>query len=87
MTKDGRVKIYTWTPQEFREMLERNGLRVEKIVGKVVTMPLRIRQEFFMEKKHPEELVNKILHFELELCEKPDALALAGHMQAIAFKL
>jgi ubiquinone/menaquinone biosynthesis C-methylase UbiE len=87
MTKDGKVKIYTWTPQEFREMLKRNGLRVEKIVGKVVTMPLRIRQEFFMEKKHPEELVNKILQFELALCEKPDALALAGHLQATAFKL
>jgi len=87
MTKDGKVKIYTWTPQEFREMLERNGLHVEKMVGKVVTMPLRVRQEFFMEKKHPEDLVNKILQFELALCEKPDALALAGHLQAIAFKL
>ena len=87
MTKDGKVKIYTWTPQEFRTMLERNGLRVEKIVGKVVTMPLRVRQEFFMEKKHSEDLVNKILQFELALCEKPDTLALAGHLQAIAFKL
>jgi ubiquinone/menaquinone biosynthesis C-methylase UbiE len=87
MTKDGKVKIYTWTPQEFREMLERNGLRVEKMVGKVVTMPLRVRQEFFMEKKHPEDLVNKLLQFELALCEKPDALALAGHLHAIAFKL
>jgi ubiquinone/menaquinone biosynthesis C-methylase UbiE len=87
MTKDGKVKIYTWTPQEFRDMLERNGLRVEKMVGKVATMPLRVRQEFFMEKKHPKELFNKLLQFELELCEKPDALALAGHLQATAFKL
>jgi ubiquinone/menaquinone biosynthesis C-methylase UbiE len=86
-TKDGKVKIFTWTPHEFREILERNGLRVEKIVGKVATMPLRIRQEFFLEKKPPEELVNKIVQFELELCEKPDALALAGHLQATAFKL
>jgi len=79
MTKDGKVKIYTWTPEEFRTMLER--------MGKVVTMPLRVRQEFFMEKKHSEDLVNKILQFELALCEKPDTLALAGHLQAIAFKL
>jgi len=57
------------------------------MVGKVVTMPLRVRQEFFMEKKHSEDLVNKILQFELALCEKPDTLALAGHLQAIAFKL
>ena len=47
MSKDGKVKIYTWTPQEFREMLEWNGLRVEKLVGKMVTMPLRVRQEFY----------------------------------------
>jgi len=87
MTKDGKIKILTWTPKEFRTMLERNGLHVEKIVGKVATMPLRVRQEFFMEKKHPEDLVNKILQFELALCEKPDALALSGHLQAIAFKL
>jgi len=87
MTNDGKVKIYTWTPQEFREILERNGLRVEKMVGKVATMPLRVRQEFFMEKKHPEELCNKLLQFELALCEKPDALALAGHLHAVAFKL
>jgi len=87
MTEDGKVKIYTWTPNEFREMLERNGLSVEKIIGKVATMPLRVRQEFFMEKKHPEEIVNKLLQFELALCEKTDALALAGHLHAIAFKL
>jgi len=87
MTKDGKVKVYTWTPQEFREMLERNGLRVEKMVGKVATMPLRVRQEFFMEKNHPKELYDKLLQFELALCEKPDALALAGHLQATAFKL
>jgi hypothetical protein len=62
-------------------------LRVEKMVGKVATMPLRVRQEFFMEKKHPGELFNKILQFELALCEKPDALALAGHLQATVFKL
>jgi ubiquinone/menaquinone biosynthesis C-methylase UbiE len=87
MTKDGKIKFYTWTPQEFREMLERNDLRVEKIVGKMATMPLRVRQEFFMEKKHPKVLFNELLRFELALCEKTDALSLAGHLQAIAFKI
>jgi ubiquinone/menaquinone biosynthesis C-methylase UbiE len=87
MTKHGKVKIYTWTPNEFRRMLERNGFHVEKIVGKGATMPLRISKELFMKKKYPEDLFNKILQFELTLCEKPDALALAGHLQAIAYKL
>ena len=87
MTKDDKVKIYAWTPEEFRTMLERNGLHVEKIVGKVVTMPLRIKEETYLKKKYPEDLFNEILQFELALCEKPDTLALAGHLQAIAFKL
>jgi len=86
MTEDGTVKIYTWTPDEFRAMLERNGFHIEKIVGKVITMPLRIRKETFLQKEYPEDLFDKILQFELALCEKPDALALAGHLQAIARK-
>ena len=86
MTENGEVKIYTWTPDEFRTMLERNGLHVENIVGKGVTMPLRISKELFMKKDYPDDLFNKLLQFELTLCEKPDALALAGHLQAITYK-
>lgn len=86
MTKNGKVKIYTWTPNEFREMLERNGLNVEKIIGKGFTMPLRISKNLFMKKEYPEDLFNNILQFELNLCEEQDALALAGHFQAIAYK-
>lgn len=86
MMKHGRVKIHTWTPDELQEMLERNGFHVEKIVGKVVTMPLRISKELFMRKDYSEDLLRKILQFELSLCEKRDALGLAGHLQAIAYK-
>jgi len=87
MTEDGLVKIYTWAPDEFRRMLERNGFWVKQIVGKVVTMPLRIRKEFYLQREYSEELFNKILQLELSLCEKPDALALAGHLQAIVRKM
>jgi hypothetical protein len=86
MTEDGKVTIYTWTPDEFRNLLEGSGFRVEKIVGKGVTMPLRIKKEFFTQKEYPDALFNKLFEFELSICEKPDALGLAGHMQAIAFK-
>lgn len=86
MTKRGKVKIYTWTPNEFRTLLEKNGFQVEKIVGKGVTMPLRVSKELFVKKEYSEDLFNKILQFELALCEKTDALALTGHMQAIAHK-
>jgi len=87
MTEDGKVKIYTWTPDEFSAMLERNNLRVEKMIGKVSTMPLRIRKETYVQKKYPPELFDKLLEFELAVCEKSDALALAGHLQAIARKI
>jgi len=86
MTENDEVKIYTWTPNEFQDMLKRNGFHVEKIIGKGMTMPLRISKDVFMKKKYSESLFNGILHLELALCDKPDALALAGHMQAIAHK-
>lgn len=57
-----------------------------KDIGKGVTMPLRISKELFMKKDYSEDLLNKILQFGLALCEKTDALALAGHMQAIVYK-
>lgn len=86
MTKEGKVKVYTWTPDELRAVLERNGFIIEKIIGKGVTMPLRISKELFMKKEYPEDLRKKILQLELALCEKQDALALAGILQAIAYK-
>lgn len=87
MTKDGRVKIHTWTPDEFRSMLERNGFEVQKIIGKGATIPLRMTEEIYSKKDCPEDLLEKILQLEFALCERSDALALAGHMQAIAIKV
>ena len=86
MTQDNKVKVFTWTPDEFRSMLEGHGFHIEKIIGKGITMPLRISNELFTRKKYSEDLFNSILQFELALCDKPDALALAGHIQAIAHK-
>lgn len=86
MTQDGRVSIHTYTPDAFRTLLERNGFLVEKIVGKGMSMPIRISKDLFTKKDYSEELFGKILEFEFALCEKQDALALAGHLQAIAHK-
>ncbi len=86
MPENKEVKIYAWTPDEFRKMLERNGFIVEKIVGKVTTMPLRISRELFAKKGRSRSLYDRILEFELALCEQPDALALADDLQAIARK-
>lgn len=84
MTKEGGINVHTWTPDEFRAMLEKNGFVIEKIIGKGVTMPLRISKDLFMQKEYPEDLYDSILQLELALCERQDALALAGILQAIA---
>jgi len=86
MIEDGSVEVYSWTPNEFQTMLERNGLTVDKIIGKVVTMPLRINRDFYWKKDFSQDLFNKIVEIELAFCERHDALALAGHMQAITRK-
>lgn len=86
LSENGQVNVYTWTPDEFRTMLQEAGFRVEKIIGKVVTMPLRIRKETYARSDYPQDLYDKILEFELAMCERPDALGLAGHFQAIARK-
>lgn len=85
--KLGNMEVFTVTPNEFKEILEANKLRVEKIIGKGITMPLRIPPNIFFKKEYSVEFFNKILQIELALCEKSDALGLAGHLQAIARKL
>lgn len=87
LSEDEQVKVYTWAPEEFRKMLEENGLHVEKIIGKVITMPIRIRKEKYMQSTYTQDLYDRILQLELDLCEKPDALGLAGHLQAITRKI
>jgi len=75
------------TPNEFRELLKRNVLKIEKIIGKGITMPLRIPSKTYSKKKYSQEQLDKILQIEFALCEKTDALGLAGHLQAIAYKM
>lgn len=79
--------VHLITPDEFKKLLEKNGLRVEKIIGKCMTMPLRIAPDVYFRTDYSDDLFDKILRIELTLCEKPDALGLAGHLQAIAYKL
>jgi ubiquinone/menaquinone biosynthesis C-methylase UbiE len=80
------IKIHTLTPDEFRNLLERNGLNVERMVCKLATMPLRLNPQFMMKTNTPEEIVSSVLELELAFSECPDAVALGGHIQAIARK-
>jgi hypothetical protein len=74
------------TPKEFRDILEFNGLKIEKTIGKGVSMPLRISPDIYSKEEYTTEFFKAILQIELALCES-DALNVAGHLQAIARKL
>jgi ubiquinone/menaquinone biosynthesis C-methylase UbiE len=82
----GLLKVYPLSPEEFRLLLEKSGVRVDKIIGKGVTMPMALPQERFWTKDYSKDFFDRVLKIELNLCEKPDALALAGHFQAIGYK-
>lgn len=86
LSEDPPIKIHTLTPDEFRDLLERNHLTVKKMVCKGATMPLRFSQQFMMKTDVPDETVAEILQLELALSEQPDTIALGGHIQAIARK-
>jgi ubiquinone/menaquinone biosynthesis C-methylase UbiE len=84
--KLGNLQVNALTPKEFRDLLEINGLRVEKIIGKGVTMPLRISPDVYFKKEYATEFFKTILQIELSLCET-DTLTVAGHLQAVVRKL
>jgi ubiquinone/menaquinone biosynthesis C-methylase UbiE len=84
--KLGNLQVNTLTPKEFRDILEMNGLKVEKMIGKGVTMPLRIPPDIYYKKEYTTEFFKTILQIELALCES-EMLAGAGHLQATARKL
>jgi len=82
----GLLKVYALSPDEFRLLLEENGVKIEKTIGKGVTMPLTMPAEEFYTKDYKPEFLEKVLKIEFALCDKPDALALAGHLQAVGYK-
>lgn len=86
LSQEPSIKIHTITPDEFRNLLERNGLNVERMVCKLATMPLRLSPQFMMKTDNPEEIVSNVLELELAFSEQSDAVALGGHIQAIARK-
>jgi ubiquinone/menaquinone biosynthesis C-methylase UbiE len=81
------LDVFTLSPQELREMLERNGVRIEKTVGKLFTMPLGFSGQRIVAEDFTERLLEGITKIELELSGKPDSLCLGSHLQAIGFKV
>lgn len=81
-----RVKVYALSPDEFKQLLEDNGVRVERMFGKVFTMPLGLSFNKLQSKDFTQDLVEKLLKIEYSMLEKPDTVPLASHIQAIGYK-
>lgn len=81
------LNVYTLSPEEFRLMLESNGVRIEKIVGKLFTMPLGLSGQKMIAEDYTKEFLERITKIELELSGKPDSMCLGSHLQAIGFKI
>jgi len=83
----GRIAVHTLFPDDFRTLLESNGVGIEKMIGKgIVLTPLVLSMEQLWTEDYDEAFIRKLADVELSLCEREDSLALAGHIQAVGRK-
>jgi Tol biopolymer transport system component len=54
------LKDYPLSPDEYRQLLETNGVKVEKIVGKIFTMPFGISSKKMTRENYPANSINTI---------------------------
>lgn len=80
------LNVYTLSPGEFRLMLESNGVRIEKMVGKLFTMPLGLSGQKMIAEDYTKGFLDRVTKIELELSGKPDSFCLGSHLQVIGFK-
>jgi ubiquinone/menaquinone biosynthesis C-methylase UbiE len=80
------LKVYASSPDEFRELLEANDVRIERIVGKLFTIPLAVSHQQIYSEDYDKAFYEKIMKIEFELSGRSDTLALAGHLQAIVWR-
>ncbi|MFB0569159.1 MAG: class I SAM-dependent methyltransferase [Nitrososphaeria archaeon] len=73
-----------FTPEELRELLEKRGLEVLKIIGKPVS--LGISNENVNRVLSDPEAAKKLLRLQMMLCEVPSVSGFGGHLQAVARK-
>jgi len=80
------LDVYTLSPEEFKLLLESNGVRVDRIVGKLFTMPLGLHGQKMIAEDCTEEFLDRIMQIELHLASRPDSISLGSHFQAFGYK-
>lgn len=80
------LEVYALSPEEFKRMIENTGVRTEKMVGKLFTMPLGLSGEKMVSGDYTKELFDEVMRIELELVNRPDTVSLGSHFQLIGYK-
>jgi len=83
---NNRLDVFTLSPEEFKQLLEKNGVRIERIFGKLFTIPLGLSQQKAAAEDSTKDFIEKLTQMELELSRKPDSVCLGSHIQAIGIK-
>jgi len=89
--KSSKDKKFRWMwhfPQDATRLFERNNLRVEKIVGKPITLLWRDPLSAMGKKdlQPTQRLLDSIIKLELALCEEPTLLGMAAKFMIVAKK-
>jgi len=74
---------WAFSPDDLRQLFERNGLGVVKIVGKTIAFVSKPETEPFLK---DEVKARKLLDLELMLCEEPSIVGYGGHLHVVGKK-
>ncbi len=80
------LEVYALSPNELKQMLENNGVKLKRMVGKLFTMPLGLPSERLVSEDYTVDLFEKVLRIELKLTDEPDTVSLGSHFQAVGRK-
>jgi len=74
---------WAFSPEDLRNLFDRNGLDVVKTVGKTVVFISRPETDALLQ---DEEKAKLLLDLELMLCEEPSIVGYGGHLHVVAKK-
>lgn len=74
---------WAFSPNDLRQLIEKNGLEVIKIVGKTIAFVSRPETDALLQ---DEDKAKKLLELELMLCEEPSIVGYGGHLHVVARK-
>lgn len=81
--EDWGFSYRAFSPNELRQLFNKNGLEVVKIVGKNIVFVFRPETEAFL---LDEEKARKVLELELALCEESSIVGYGGHLHIVGRK-